>query len=94
MVGIALDNDFDIKISNGCFLLEETTNQDIAVVLTVNPGEIKELPKLGVGIEGITNDDDLSLWNSSIRDNLKKAGLEVDHVNVDFGSLEIEAHYR
>lgn len=94
MVGIALDNDFDIRIANGGFTLEETTNQDIAIILTVNPGELKEYPMIGVGIDGITNDDDLSLWRSSIRENLKKSGLEIDQVNVTFDNLEIEAHYR
>lgn len=94
MVGIALDDDFDLKVRNGRVVLEETTNQDIAVLLKSEQGELKEDPKLGVGIEGLTNDDDFNLWNTSIRENLTRLRMKVTTVKANSQGVEIKAQYR
>lgn len=94
MVSMALDSNYDLKIGPYGIVLEETTNQDIAVLLKSEQGELKEDPKLGVGIEGLTNDDDFNLWNSSIRENLTRLGMKVSTIKANSQGVEVKAAYK
>lgn len=45
-----LDTDKELRIEMGDFVVGESTEQDIALILESMPGDYKEFPLLGVGL--------------------------------------------
>lgn len=59
---ILLDDDNDLKIVGGDFVINESEMQDVGIILQMNPGELKSDPILGVGMirrvkSGVTKED-------------------------------------
>lgn len=50
MKDILLDNNDDLLIVNGDFAIGESTDQEVGIILRMNPGELKEDPLLGAGL--------------------------------------------
>ncbi len=50
-------NEFDLAISGGDFVLAESTEQHLQLLLLLDKGELKQHPLLGVGIRGFILDD-------------------------------------
>ena len=101
-IGISLDKNFDLdilpvrgadgKIKSGLHLAE-TLPQNQAVILAVQPGEIKEVPYLGVGIEDMLLDNDWLTWRRKIRMNMELDGQKVKVVELKKDKLGIDATY-
>ena len=106
MNGICLDTDtYDVSVAvkrdalgkiTGGLVIGETIHQNEALILVSHQGEFKENPMLGVGIDDITNDNDLKSWEHSIRVNLVRDNMNVRTVAIDkrTGNIEIEAEYK
>jgi len=103
-LGILLNpesNDFDIKvirddsgkITQGLHV-GDTTKQNIAVILKMQPGELKEQPTVGVGIDNITLDTDFLFYKHRIRQQLDAEGMQVNHLEINGQNIEINANYR
>jgi hypothetical protein len=101
--GILINNDFDIiitpvrdaygKIQKGV-KIGDSLYQNQGVILTVQPGEIKELPRMGVGINDIVLDQDFLAWRRRIREHLELDGQKVNDVVFDLNkTLMIDAEY-
>jgi len=99
---IALANDFDLKINTqrGAdgkvvkgLILEETLPQNQAIILKMQPGELKEVPYLGCGIDDISLDNDLLEWRRKIRMQLELDGQTVENVKFTNSKLLIDASY-
>ena len=101
-VGISLDENFDLdilpvrgadgKIKRGLHL-SETLPQNQAIILAVQPGEIKDMPYLGVGIEDMLLDNDWLTWRRKIRMNMELDGQKVKGVELKNDKLSIDATY-
>lgn len=101
-IGIQLTADFDLdilpirgsdgKIKTG-FRLAATLPQNQACILVMYPGELKEVPHLGVGIEDMLLDNDWLRWRRKIRMNMELDGQKVDDVQLVKGKLIIDAKY-
>ena len=65
-----------MQVKNGHIALGDTSAQNQAVILIVNPGEIKAHPDLGVGVDSIVNDEDTYIWKHEIRRQLAKDVIE------------------
>ena len=50
MNDILLDSNDDLLFVNGDFALGESTDQEVGILLRLNPGELKEDPLLGPGL--------------------------------------------
>ncbi len=48
---ISLNEDNDLKIENGDFVIGLSDMQHVEHILVAHPGEYKEQPQLGIGIE-------------------------------------------
>lgn len=71
-----------------------TLYQNQYIILKAHKGELKEFPVLGVGLEDITNDNDVAGWSNKIKEQLEKDGMIVDKVMFDRNmNLEIDADY-
>lgn len=102
-IGIALDENFDLKINpvrdaNGMIVsgvvLERTLPQNQAVILMMQPGELKEAPTVGCGIANMINDYDPALWRKKIKMQMEMDGQTIDAINFySNGKLQIDGQY-
>ncbi len=85
--------DTDGLIAQG-ITIGETMNQNQALLLIANAGEIKMHPTIGVAIDELLLDDDYLRIKHRIRDNFSKDGLVVKNINLSNKKpLTIEASY-
>ena len=101
-IGIQLTSDLELSInpirdSSGLILsgitIGDTLYQNQYMILTAQKGEFKENPTLGVGINDMANDDDLSEWKKSIREELSKDGMKVNTLTITASGMEVKADY-
>ncbi len=94
MKGIQLDETTkDLKIINGAMVVGEVCEQNQYVILTVNKGEVKEYPTMGVGIDTYTNDNNTDELKHSIRENFRMDGLTIRLITMSQGKININADY-
>lgn len=94
-------NDLDIKVvrdSEGKiiqgFHVGDVTKQNTAIILYMQPGELKEQPAVGVGINSMLLDHDYLLYKHKIRQQLNAEGMQVNHLEVNGQNIEINASYK
>ena len=103
-LGILLNpetNDFDIKvlvdtegkITQGLHI-GDVTKQNTAIILYMYPGELKERPTVGVGINNMLLDKDFLLYKHQIRQQLDVEGMQVNHLEINGQNIEINANYK
>lgn len=87
--GILLNDDYDLQVAplrdaNGQIvrglLAGNTLYQAQALILICQPGEIKEMPVLGVGLNDIVLDTDYLPWRRRIRQHMELDGQQVSEV--------------
>jgi len=103
-LGILLNpetNDFDVKVvrnTDGMIVqglhAGDVTKQNTAVILYMNPGEMKEQPTVGVGINNMILDKDFLLYKHRIRQQLDVEGMQVNYLEIDGQNIEINANYK
>ncbi len=84
--------DAEGKIAQG-LQLGNTTNQNVGIILKMNPGELKEYPIIGVGIDNMLLGHDHLEYKHKIRKNLAADGMMVSHLEFIGESIEIDANY-
>ena len=92
---IKLDKDYGLRADPVAhdLVVGDTTLQNQALILITQPGEWKEHPLVGVGIEGITNDEDTGQWRRDIREQLARDGMRVRSIKIKGEHIEIDAEY-
>lgn len=102
-LGIILNSNYDVqvkpvrgasgKIESG-LIIGNTLYQNQGMILILHPGEITEVPQLGVGIEDMLMDNDYLAWKRMIRMNMEMDGQVVDNISFSKNKkLQIDAHY-
>lgn len=102
--GILLNDAYDLqveplrdgtgKIVSG-ILVGDSLFQNQALILVCQPGEIKEEPLLGVGIEDMILDNDYAHWRRSITLNMERDQQTVRNIKFSNSQqLVIDANYR
>lgn len=84
----------DINISNGDFVINDTTNQEIADILSYANGELKQFPSVGVYLEGYEKGEINGLQNV-IKKQLINDGIKVNLLNVNLdasGKLQVQVN--
>lgn len=89
MIGLLMDTDGDMKVSNGEMAIGNTTYQNQFVILKVQRGELKEFPMLGIGIDDIVNDHDIAGWKMKIKEHLAMDGISVSKVDINTSTGEL-----
>lgn len=94
MKGILLDEDRDVKVSNGSMVIGDIANQNIELLIISEKGEIREAPLRGVGIRKFVDDEDPAMLLQAIRNEVATEGMTLDNIGIaSDGKLNIEAHY-
>lgn len=55
MTDILLDNDDNLRIENGDFVIGESIDQEVGLILRMNKGELKEDPVMGCDLIRLIN---------------------------------------
>lgn len=90
---ILLDADYDLAANNGDFIIGECLNQQVSLLLLCAPGDIRQQPKLGVGIQEYTLDERPADLNRNIRLNFLKDGLTVKKIAQTNTEITIDAEH-
>lgn len=95
-IDILLSSDIDIMLSNGDFVIGDSTMQNQYLILSSQKGEWKENPFIGAGIEDMLNDEGSeAYWKRGIAEELKRDGMDVKEVKIiNNGQININAEYR
>lgn len=95
MTDIVLDDQNDILIENGDFIIGDTDNQNQKLIVIANKGEFKEFPEVGVGIQNMLSDDDPTDVLIEIKRQLEYDGMQIDDVSLtQDGKLIIDGKYQ
>jgi len=88
----ALDENGDLLIINGDFVIEDSSNQNIEDILNSYKGYYKEFPFLGVGIFSYIRSTGRVLeMKNLIKLQLESDGFRVNKINIiDLEKMEIE----
>lgn len=100
-IGIQVTSDLELAINvvrdNGLIVsglaIGDTLYQNQYLILTVQKGEFKENPTLGVGITDMANDDDLNFWKKAVREEFAKDDLKVKTLSITTSGMEVKADY-
>ncbi len=92
-VKITVVKDGDNKILSG-LTIGNTLEQNKALILILEPGELKEYPTLGVGMNSALLNNDYLEMRHIIRTQLMKDGLTVQELNLYTNkNISIKAKY-
>jgi hypothetical protein len=92
-LGIKVVRDAGGKIVQGLYV-GDVTKQNTSVILYMQPGEMKEQPTVGVGINNMLLDKDYLLYKHKIRQQLNAEGMQVNHLEINGQNIEINASYK
>ena len=68
--------------------------QNQALILRTQPGQIKEFPTIGVGLEDILNDNEINYWKRKITESFELDGQIIESLNIDNTGLKIMSNYK
>jgi hypothetical protein len=78
---IVLDSEFDLKIVNGDFVIDESETQEVALILSMSQGELKSDPLIGANlIEFIRGGKDKVKIEKHIRSQLELDDKDYDDI--------------
>ena len=91
---IGLEDDFDLKFSNGDFSIEETTEQHVFLVLATSEGQWRQYPLMGAKIIDALHGPTSYNLSSRIKQQLEMDGMRIDSVAFDVnGELDLDGEY-
>ena len=92
-IGIQITEDGDLTLSEGALQIGNTLYQNQYMILKAQKGDFKEFPLLGVGIDEITNDEDIPEWKKRIRENFRYDELIISSLSIANNQTFIVADY-
>ncbi|PQJ09491.1 hypothetical protein CJD36_019825 [Flavipsychrobacter stenotrophus] len=91
---ILLDDDFDLLIVDGDFVIGDSTVQNEKLLLLLNEGEIKQYPDATVGAGRYKDDEGPSALLQKISEKFVGDGMKVNKVAVENGKIVTNAIYK
>ena len=74
-------------------IVGDVTTQNQAILLSTQPGELKEDITAGVGVASMVDDEDIPKWRRRIKMQLEADGQKVEGVAVEQQNVKIYAKY-
>jgi hypothetical protein len=89
---ILLNETNDLQIANGDFVVGESNQQDIDLLLTTKKGEWKESPLVGANLqEYLKQREGLSGALKEVRQQLQQDGFRIKTAKIEGNNLNIDA---
>jgi len=93
MRDMILDTNRDLNIVNGDFLIGESTNQNVELLLISTPGEWKEYIETGVAIARAGNGNIDRFLDRTIRVQMEADGFDVTTLKIKETGVTIDGSY-
>ncbi|MES2238853.1 MAG: hypothetical protein V4497_01210 [Bacteroidota bacterium] len=91
---ILLDEDMDVLIADGDFVVNESTAQHQKILILSDKGEFKEIPMRGVGARRYLEESNPSNLAREIRTEFSTDGMIVNKIQIATDlSIQIDANY-
>lgn len=84
----------DLELTAEGMAVGDVTEQNQYLLLATHPGEWKEQPLIGVGIDDMVNDHDLDKWKRAISEALEQDGQTIEKLELTTEKLNIIARYK
>lgn len=95
MQDILTDDNQDLLIANGDFVIGDSENQQQHFILLANKGEFKEFPEVGVGIVQMLNNEQYTELMIEAKKNLEYDGMQIENIRFkEDGKLLIDGKYK
>lgn len=91
---LLLTTDIDVAITGADIAFTESTDQQQNCLLLVTPGELKQSPKTGVGIESYLKENDVNGLLGKIKSEFQLDGMNISAIAYDNNQLLIDANYQ
>ncbi|WP_044213466.1 hypothetical protein [Flammeovirga sp. OC4] len=92
---ILLDEDGDLLIVNGDFVIGESDEQNVRLNIESNKGDWKEFPTAGFGIENYINSvQNKTKFSSDLAKALDEDGYQLEDLNLDQGIENFELNFK
>jgi hypothetical protein len=88
-----LDENNDLRIENGDFVIDDSDLQHQRLLLYAEKGAYKQYPTTGVAIMTFLKDDNEADMLREIRLQFAQDGMQVDKLSYKNGKLEVSANY-
>lgn len=89
---ISIKRNVDGQITQG-LVVADILAQNQALILQLYPGELKEYPAVGCGIETMLLDNDPLYWRSVIKEQLAMDNQQVESVRITTSAIKIKSKY-
>lgn len=90
------DDDGDLLVENGDFVVGESTLQHQNLLLKMSKGDLRQFPKTGVGVDDFLSDDNPGDIYTEIQRQFEADGMVIRKINVEFdentGSLQVASN--
>ncbi len=94
MTDFLLDQNMDLQIANGDFVIGESTAQNQKILILSDKGTFKEIPMRGVGARRYLEDEQPDALAREIRQEFLLDGLTVNEIKIkQDGTIEVDAFY-
>lgn len=93
MNDILIDENYDLKIASGDFVVGECLNQQVGLLLLATKGCIRQHPNVGVGLNGYLLDNNSDELTREIRAQFKADGLRITNLEINNGDITIAAAF-
>lgn len=71
----------------------DVTEQNQALILELESGELRENPAVGCGIDGLANDNDIDEWTRKITKQMEADGQRISELKITESTFKMEANY-
>ncbi|MDN3621352.1 hypothetical protein QWY81_17930 [Polaribacter undariae] len=87
-----LDENGDLRIANGDFVIGDSENQEIEALLVSMKGEFKEFPSVGADFQKLLKSrSGQTAALKEIKLQLRNDGFDVSNIEIDNESIEVNA---
>ncbi len=93
MKDIRVTNDYDLEIAEGDFVIEDALVQNQSHILQNQPGELKQYPYLGAGVNNWLLDEQPNRMVLTARKHLEADGMRVSTIELENNQLTVDASY-
>lgn len=90
---ILLEDNNNLQIANGDFVVGESTQQHQMLLLLTNKGEFKQHPDRCVGISNFIENEDNGAASREIHTEFSRDGMKISSIKVNIPNIEVEAEY-
>lgn len=93
MKDFQLDDNHDLKIATGDFVIEDSTDQNVERIFRITPGEIKEHLETGVAIDRAISGNIDRFLDRTIRVQMASDRYAIDKLIINEKGISITGNY-